>query len=76
MFRRIARCSPAIAAGALLALALAAGSVYADIGGPVGDSWGRVLAYAGCALSLAAATTGLGVAAAAIACVRILTMTF
>jgi len=76
MFRRIARCALVITASTLLALAFVAGPLHADIGGPDGSNpWPLILAYAGCALSIAAASSGLGVAAAVVACIRILYMT-
>jgi hypothetical protein len=77
MLQRIARCALMIAGSTLLTLVLATGKLHADIGGPVEEvSVPRLLAYAGCALSIAAATSGLGAAAAVIACIRILYMTF
>jgi len=72
MIRRIARCSMAVTACALVALAFAAGPLHADLGGPSPDSWSRLLLYAGCALGIAAASTGFGVAAAVVACVHVL----
>jgi citrate lyase beta subunit len=75
MIRRIARCSMAVTACALVALAFAAGPLHADLGGPSPDSWSRLLHYAGCALGIVAASTGLGLAAAVVACVRVLFLT-
>lgn len=72
MIRRIARGAFAVTAGVLLALAFAAGPLHADLGGPSLDSWSRLLRYAGCALAIAAATTGLGIAAAVVMCVHVL----
>jgi hypothetical protein len=77
MFRKIARCAPVITASTLLALVFVAGPLHADIGGPDGSSsWPRLLAYASCSLAIAAASSGLGVAGALVACLRILYMTF
>jgi hypothetical protein len=72
MIRRIARCAMAVTACALVALAFAAGPLHADLGGPSSDSWSRLLLYGGCALGIVAASTGLGLAVAVVACVRIL----
>jgi hypothetical protein len=71
MMRRIARCAFAVTGGVLLALALTAGTLHADIAGPP-DSVTRLLRYAGCALGIAAATTGMGIAAAIVMCVHVL----
>jgi hypothetical protein len=76
MIRRIARCTLVITAGALLALAFAAGPLHADIGAPSTNSWGQLFRYAGCALGIAAATTGLGLAAAVAMCLHVLTIDF
>ena len=72
MIRRIARTAFAVTAGVLVALAFAAGPLHADLGGPSPDSWGRLLRYAGCALGIAAATSGFGIAAAVAMCVHVL----
>ena len=72
MTRRLARGAFAAAAGALLALALTAGPLHADVGGVSPDSWARLFRYAGCALGIAAASTGLGIAAAVTMCLHVL----
>ena len=72
MTRRIARTAFTAAAAVLLALAFAAGPLHADLGGPSLDSVPRLLRYAGCALAIAGASTGLGLAAAVVMCVHVL----
>jgi hypothetical protein len=74
MIRRITRTAFATTAGVLLALAFVAGPLHADIGGPGAESWTKLLNYAGCALGIAAAASGFGVAAAIVACVKILVL--
>ena len=65
-----------VAASVLLALALTASPLLADLGGPTPDSWGRLFRYAGCALGIAAATSGIGVAAAVALCLHVLVIDF
>ena len=72
MTRHLTRGSLVVAVGALLVLAFAATAVRADIVGPGPDSWSRFFRYAGCALGIAAASTGLGVAAAVMMCLHVL----
>jgi len=72
MTRRIARTAFTAAAVVLLALAFAAGPLHADLGGPSVDNAARLLRYAGCALGIAAAGSGLGLAAAIVMCIRVL----
>ena len=71
MTRKIARTAFTAAAAVLLALAFA-GPLHADLGGPSLDSVARLLRYAGCALAIAGASTGLGLAAAVVMCVHVL----
>lgn len=61
-----------VAASVLVALALTASPLLADLGGPTPDSWGRLFRYAGCALGIAAASSGIGVAAAVMMCLHVL----
>jgi len=72
MIRRIARGALATTACVLIGLAIAAGPLHADLGGPSPDSWPRLLRYAGCAIAIAAASTGLGLAGAVVMCVHVL----
>ena len=72
MTRRIARTAFTTAGVVLLALAFAAGPLHADIGGPGTESWPRMLRYAGCALAIAAASSGLGLVAALVMCAHVL----
>lgn len=76
MIRRIARCALLIAAFGLVALAFCAGPLHADLGGPGTESVPRLLRYAGCALAIAAATSGLGIAAAVVMCVHVFVTDF
>jgi hypothetical protein len=71
MTRRIARTAFATAGAMLLALSFAAGPLHADLNGPGTESWTKLLAYAGCAISIAAASSGLGLAATIVMCVRL-----
>ena len=72
MIRKIARCAFAVTGGVLLALAFSAGPLHADLGVPATPSLPRLLRMAGCALAIAAATTGLGLCAAAVMCLHVL----
>ena len=72
MLRRIARSALLVIASGLVALAVCAGPLHADLGGPGTESLPRLLRYAGCALAIAAATSGLGIAAAVVMCVHVL----
>jgi hypothetical protein len=72
MTRHLTRGALAVAAGALLALALAATPLRADLGGASPDSWPRFFRYAGCALGIAGAASGFGVAAAVAMCLHVL----
>jgi len=72
MTRRIARTAFSAAAVVLLALAFAAGPLHADLGGPGPETVPHLLRLAGCALAVAAATTGLGLAAAVVMCLHVL----
>ena len=72
MTRHLTRATLALAAGAVFALVLTATPLRADFGGPGPDSWSRLFRYAGCALGIAAATTGLGVTAAVVMCLHVL----
>ena len=72
MILRIARGALAVTAGVLVALAISAGPLHADLGGPGLNSWARMLQYAGCALGIVTASTGFGMAAAVMMCVHVL----
>ena len=72
MIRKALRCALGVTAGVLLALAFCAGPLSADLGGPSPHSWARLFRYAGCALAIAAASSGLGVAAAVVMCLHVL----
>ena len=72
MTRKLALGAFAAAAGTFLALTFTAGPLHADLGGVGPDSWARLFRYAGCALGIAAASTGLGVAAAVVMCLHVL----
>jgi hypothetical protein len=72
MIRRIVRSALACTAAALVALAFAAGPLHADLGGPGPDSLSRLLMGLGCALAIAAASSGFGLAAVLVTCVRVL----
>ena len=72
MTRRIARTAFTAAGVVLLMLAFAAGPLHADLGGPGTESWPQFLRYAGCALAIAGASTGLGLAAAVVMCIHVL----
>ncbi len=72
MTRRIARPAFIAAAAVLFTLALVAGPLHADLGGPSTENVPRFLRYAGCALAIAGASTGLGVAAAVVMCLHVL----
>ena len=69
MTRTLANAALIVAAGGLLVMT--ATPLQADLGGVAPDSWSRLLRYAACALSIAAATTGLGVAAAVAVCLHL-----
>jgi len=76
MTRNLKRAALAVAAGAFLALALAATPLHADVAGLTPDSLTRTLRYMGCALGIAAAASGLGIAAAMVMCIHVLVTDF
>jgi hypothetical protein len=76
MSRNLKPAALAMAAGAFLALALAATPVRADVAGVTPDSMTRTLRYLGCAFGIAAAASGLGIAAAMAMCIHVLVTDF
>lgn len=71
MTRNLTRGALAIAAGAILLSALSAGPLLADLGGVSPDSWARFFKYAGCAIAIAGASTGWGIAGAIAMCAHV-----
>lgn len=76
MNRNLRHASLVVASIVIGALVLSVVPALADTAGVQQDSWGRLFRYAGCALGVAAATSGLGVAAAIMMCLHVMVIDF